>query len=207
MTTAQLPQEKDAGWEGMIGRYDRWLYQRVSKALKDAGLRPRPEQVVETVQEVYCRLLQGGPHRLRQLRRLNPKGTRTYLGRIAQSAVYDQMRAAGAAKRGGYRLLRLGRRVQVRAERVVDPEPGPERAAMLSEGRRLLLRRIRRLADFGGPEDLSARNVRIVWLAVVEGWKSREIARMVELTPRTIDTLLHRIRRRLAQQGLELRRR
>lgn len=190
------------GWQAMFGRYEAFLHRRVAKAMRAAGLRPVPEEVVEHVQEVYCRLLQGGTPRLRHLGRLQIKAVLAYLGRVAESTVFDQVRVAGAAKRGGWRLLRMGRHTRFRAERVPDPADNPERALLLSERRQIFLRRIEAWDDLGPPE----RNARVVWMAVVEGWRSRDIAREVSLAPRTVDTLIHRIRRRFAEEGVELRR-
>jgi DNA-directed RNA polymerase specialized sigma24 family protein len=195
--------EPAEGWASMVRSYDRWLRRRVSMAMRGVGLRPLPEQVGEMVQEVYCRLLEGGPPRLRRLYQLNLKGTLAYLGRVVDSVLTDHMRSESAAKRGGCRVLRMGRRVRLRAERIPDPAPSPDRALLISERRRHILRRFRSVRDFGPSE----RNARIVWLALVEGWKSRELARAFELAPRTVDTLIHRVRRSLARQGLKLRRR
>jgi DNA-directed RNA polymerase specialized sigma24 family protein len=195
--------EPAEGWASMVRSYDRWLRRRVSQAMKGVGLRPVPEQVVEMVQEVYCRLLEGGPPRLRRLHQLSLQAVLTYLGRVVDSVVTDRMRAESAAKRGGCRVLRMGRRVRLRAERIPDPAPSPDRALLMSERRRHFLRRFRSVRDFGPSE----RNAQIVWLALVEGWKSRELARAFELAPRTVDTLIHRVRRSLAHQGLNLRRR
>lgn len=205
MPTVQIQERETAdGWQAMLGRYEMWLHRRVAKAMRAAGLRPVPEEVVETVQEVYCRLLQGGTARLAHLHRLQLKAVLAYLGRVVESTVFDQARVAGAAKRGGWRLLRMGgRRIRFRAERVPDPADNPERALLLSEGRQIFLRRVRAWRDLG-PAD---RNARVVWMAVVEGWPSRDIGREMSLAPRTVDTLLHRIRRRFAEEGVELRRR
>ena len=65
-----------------------------------------------------------------------------------------------------------------------------------------------RLLELAEGEGFSRRDVRILWLAVVEGWRSRDLARAFRLKPRYVDTLLHQVRRRLIRQpGLELRRR
>lgn len=203
MPTVQI-QERDVaeGWQAMLGRYEGWLHRRVAREMRAAGLRPVPEEVAENVQEVYCRLLQGGASRLRILRRLQIKAVLAYLGRVVESTIFDQVRVSGAAKRGGWRLLRMGRRTRFRAERVPDPADNPERALLLSERRQIFLSRIQAWDDLGPPE----RNARVVWMAVVEGWKSQEIGRAVSLAPRTVDTLIHRIRRRFAEEGVELRR-
>jgi RNA polymerase sigma factor (sigma-70 family) len=189
----------ETGWEPYVVPFEEFLRKRVSRIMKRAGLRPEPEHVSEMIQDVYCRLLEGGPSRLERLQQLQLRGTLSYLTRVARSTVLDQVRTARTAKRGDLRRLRRG----VHLERIADPAPTPDQALLLSEGRRLLLRRFR---DLGGPGD-GSRNARLLWLALVEGWESRELGRAFALAPRSVDTLVHRLRRRFAGEGLKLRRR
>ena len=194
-----IPKEEEIsdGWVAVFEAHESWLRRRVRDGMRRRGLRPRPDEVFERVQEVYCRLLQGGPRRLGRLRRIRPKSVLVYLGRVADSVIADEMRAAHAVKRGGAGSGAHCRPVQ-------EHERNPEAVLLRSERRRLLARRLLDLADVRG---LPRRDVRILWLAVMEGWRSRDLARAFELKPRTVDTLLHRVRRQLGPQGLELRRR
>ena len=73
---AEIHEEVD-GWETVVGTHDLWLRRRVRDGMRRLGLRPRPEEVVESVQEVYCRLLQGGPRRLRRLSGIGRNGVLT----------------------------------------------------------------------------------------------------------------------------------
>lgn len=196
----QTPEETD-DWAAVVSAHDPWLRRRVRDGMRRRGLRPRYDEVVENVQEVYCRLLQGGPRRLRRLCRIRRESVLTYLGRVADSVVLDEMRAAKAAKRGG---ARRAHPASLRAQPVADPERDPEQVLLRSERRRMLVRHLLALADVRG---LSRRDVRILWLAAVEGWRSRDLARAFALKPRSVDTLLHRVRRQLGRPGLELRRR
>lgn len=193
--------EEVAGWETVVVTHDVWLRRRVRDGMRRLGLRPRPDEIGESVQEVYCRLLQGGPRRLRRLHGIGRPRVRTYLGRVADSVLLDELRAATAAKRGGGPRSHPGRMLVQRFE-------DPEVLLLQSERRRLLVRHLLALA---AGEGFSRRDVRLLWLAVVEGWRSRDLARAFELKPRYVDTLLHRVRRRLIRQwgrpGLELRRR
>jgi DNA-directed RNA polymerase specialized sigma24 family protein len=81
---------------------------------------------------------------------------------------------------------------------LVDPRANPEERMLGRERMRLFLERCGALA--GGRE--VRRNARILALAW-SGWNSGEIARVVggRLTPRSIDSLLRRIRRRAAAQA------
>ncbi|HET9229336.1 MAG TPA: sigma factor-like helix-turn-helix DNA-binding protein [Thermoanaerobaculia bacterium] len=189
-----IPKQED-GWLAVFEENESWLRRRVRDGMRRRGLRARPDEVFERVQEVYCRLLQGGHRRLRRLRRIQPKSRLVYLGRVADSVITDEIRAALAVKRGGG---------AVRCQPFQEHERNPEAALLRSEHRRILVRRLLDLADGRG---LPRRDLRMLWLAVVEGWRSRDLARAFELKPRTVDNLLHRVRRQLGPQGLEMRRR
>ncbi len=191
----------ERGWEAYVVAFDDWLVKRVGVIMKKARLRPEPEQVREMVQDVYCRLLEGGPSRLERLGHLTVCEVLTYLTRVAQSTVFDQVRAARAAKRCGIRRLRSCRHGRVRAERFADPTPGPELRLLQAERRRLAVRRLRSLT---GSTD---RDLRILWLALAEGWPSRELGRAFALQPRSVDNVLLRLRRQLVDRTLDLRRR
>ena len=186
-----IPEVKEDVWETVVGTHDLWLRRRVRDGMRRLGLRPRPEEIGESVQEVYCRLLQGGPRRLRRLRGIGQSGVLTYLGRVADSVLVDEIRAARSAKRRGGASSHLARMC---VQRFDLPDADPEGALLESERRRTL---IRHLLDLAEREGLTRRDVRILWLAVVEEWRSRDLARAFELKPRYVDTLLHRVRRQL----------
>lgn len=192
-----IPKQEEItdGWVAVFEENESWLRRRVRDGMRRRGLRPRPDEVFERVQEVYCRLLQGGPRRLGRLRRIRQESRLVYLGRVADSVITDEIRAACAVKRGGG---------SVRCHPFQEHERNPEAALLRSEHRRELARHLLELADGRG---LPRRDLRMLWLAVVEGWRSRDLARVFELKPRTVDNLLHRVRRQLGPQGLEMRRR
>lgn len=195
-----------AGWEQFVTRFDRPLGAAVRRALTRFGLAPQRELVEDLVQEVYCRLLETGP-RPRDFRGRNDREVTSYLGRVARSLVVDQLRRRRAVKRGGeWRQAAGGVGESDLAERVADPAASPEDRLLAGERRRLFLARCRRCAGAG---EVGRRNLRILELALLDGWSSREIARALggELLASSVDTLLHRMRRRLAAGGLQLPRR
>ncbi len=192
-----------AAWEDLVRRYGAALELQVRKSLHHAGFPLEPEQVEERVQEVYCRLVQGGTGRLRMLRRWSGRQVVAYLARIAERVVVDELRSKAAIKRGGLRVA-FGGCLGRLAERITDPRGNPEEQYMLAEARRLLLERCRRLARSMIWRQDRERCERVLCLALVEGWSSREIAHAEggKLAASSVDTLVHRARRRLARSGL-----
>jgi hypothetical protein len=186
-----------SAWEALFRDYGPLVRGRVYRSLCVAGVRPEPEQVDERVQEVYYRLLTGGAKRLRLLRRWSQGQVVSYLGKVAQGVVRDEMRSQVAVKRGGG--LRVVGRICEAAERAVDPRGTPEDDALLREGRRVVLARCRSLLDPNLGQEDRRRNLRILSRALLDGWSNEEIIRAEggRLAASTIHALVHRMRRRL----------
>lgn len=202
------PSAPAVDWSAVIRRYDGRLRGRVRRTLCRLGLRAQHELVEEVVQDVYCRLLQAGEHRLRRSGSGADPSLLAYLGTIAERTVLDQVRTASALKRSGLSTVRLGRlsrRARRAVERIADPGPTPEQIAMRREGQRQLLDRCNRMRGLGPGK----RNAWVMRLAVLEGYSSREIADAAggRLTPHGVDMLVHRLRRRLARSGFAVTRR
>ena len=136
---------------------------------------PEPEAVEERAQEVYCRLLTGGPRRLRLLRRWSEGQVVSYLSRVAQGVVADEVRSRAAVKRGGGG--RAAGPLCAVAERAVDPRGTPEDDALLREGRRVVLARCRSLLDPNLGQEDRRRSLRILRRALLDGWTGEEIVR------------------------------
>jgi DNA-directed RNA polymerase specialized sigma24 family protein len=191
-----------ASWEELVGRYGHHLYGQVRWSLYRAGLSPEPDQVEDRVQEVYCRLLLGGTLLLRQFQRWSELQVVRYLGRTARRVVCDAQRAARAVKRGaGFEIALAGRLAEL-ANRVADSRRTPEELAILAEARRVLIDRCRLLAATAMCPDDRQRNLRVLRWAFVEGWSSQEIVRAEggRIAVSTVDTLVHRARRRLGEE-------
>jgi RNA polymerase sigma factor (sigma-70 family) len=206
--SGQALQNVEPDWGAVVRRHDNRLRSRVRRVLSRMSLRAFPELVEELMQEVYCRLLESGAERLRRCRGGTEPELISFMGIIAERVVLDHMRLASASKRRGrttIRLGRLGRRSRRAVQRLADPRPNPEEDVLRRERRRLLLDECRRLRGLGP----GRRNVWVMRMAVFEGYSSREISAAAggHLTPRRIDNLVHRIRRRLARSGLEVPRR
>jgi DNA-directed RNA polymerase specialized sigma24 family protein len=201
--TVRREEAFQTAWEELVRRYGAIVQRQVRRSLRTAGFRHEPEEIEERVQEVYCRLLMGGTGRLRLLRRWSEGQVVTYLSRVSKRVVVDELRALAAVKRGARRVSFSGCLREV-AEQTADPRCTPEEEAMLAETRRLLLARCRLLVESMTGRSDRQLNLRILRLALVEGWTSREIACAAggRLAASSVDSLVHRARQRLARGGL-----
>jgi RNA polymerase sigma factor (sigma-70 family) len=160
----------------------------------------------DLLQEVYFRLLEKQGQRLRRCRAQGQQAVGAYLSRIAESVVIDHLRAEAATKRGRGRVVSdAGDGELGPFERAPDRGPSPEERVLLREKRRLFARHCR---DAVGPRH-ATRDLRVLYLAFFEGWTSGEISGRLGggLTPSSVDSLLHRLKRRLARAGLQVPRR
>jgi DNA-directed RNA polymerase specialized sigma24 family protein len=191
---------REASWEDLIRCYGPLVRGQVHRSLRGAGfVRPEPEQVDERVQEVYCRLLSGGSRRLCLLRRWSEGQVVSYLSRVAQGVVLDELRSQAAVKRGGGFPAALDGRLREIADHAVDPRGTPEDEVLLREGRRVVLTRCRSLLDPNLCQEDRQRSLRILRRALLDGWTGEEIVRAEggRLAASTIHALVHRVRRRL----------
>lgn len=199
-----------ASWDRIARRHGPLLRSMAAEVLRAIGQRPDPCEVDDLVQEVFCRLLEAGG--AFDPAAADPRRQRAYLRRVTRSVAVDRRRAAAAEKRGG-RLRQVSVSAppddEGRAEEwppLPDPAPGPEQTLLSRERWRLFLRRCRRAA---GCTVHPGREAQAVALALVGGWTSRELAAASRdgLSPATIDSMICRLRRRLAAGGLTLPRR
>lgn len=156
-----------------------------------------PDQVDDLVQEVWCRLLERDRRALRGCRGDGHAAVVRYVKRIALAVAVDALRSDGAGKRAPRRLQSIeDPRCESRA--AIDRRACPERRLLARERVGRFFGLCRELVD-GAARGERLRIVRLAWL---EGWSSREIA--AELggwSPSAVDCLLHRLRTRLAARG------
>jgi DNA-directed RNA polymerase specialized sigma24 family protein len=192
------------GAEDLVRRYGARIVERAKWTLFHYGESTRIEQVEEVVQEVYCRLLADGGRRLAACRAGSEGQAVSYLGRVVERVVLDQFRKRRAAKRGGGRLTPFTPAVGPPPRPPAHPPRHPAARLLAAERRRLLLDQWREI----GREVQGERNLRILRLALIEGWSSEEIARSLgKLRPSSVDSVVHRLRRRFAEEGVALPRR
>ncbi len=193
-------------WSRFIERFGVRLTMGVRRAFRRAGILPNPVDIEDLLQEVYCKLLARGGRVLRNCRGRDGSEVSAYLGRVAESVVLDHLRAGAADKRGKDLVIQQSPEQEFElCDLAVDRGPSPEERILNWERKRLLLWRCRRKSS--GPS--AQRDLWVFYLAFFEGWTSREISRYLKgsLKPGSVDCVLHRLRKRLALQGLQLPRR
>ncbi len=195
-------------WRSFVEIFDRQIRGNIVQTLLRLDLRAYRDTVDELVQEVYCRLLDKNRRALRHCRAQSDSSFRGYLACLCTNLVVDHLRSRSAQKRGGWQSswgsYADPRRDSVaeRLESVADHAAGPEARFLMAESRRFFLRSCGSLLDGKSPQ----RDLEIVRLAFVEGWTSREISERLEgrLKPGSIDSMIHRQRRRLRAKGLTM---
>ncbi len=199
-----LPAEttRERWWSDLVRQHHPRLVIAVRRALYRHGLEAGSDTPEDLAQEVWCRLLGRGDG-TRRIRGTSEGEAAHYLHRIVESVVADAARAARAQKRSVDRTLSL-EEVGEAVARVAD-RSSPELRLLAVERRRLVLERCR----FALGRRASPLALRVAELALLGGMSSGEIARRLDgrLRPGAIDTLICRLRRRLAAQGVDLPRR
>jgi RNA polymerase sigma factor (sigma-70 family) len=200
-TRCVVPAPVAAFWGEFAHRQGQDLARCVAAATRRIGWRADGGDLDDLVQEVYCRVLEGrvasavGDWSTAQLW--------SYLNRTANSVVVDAVRCRCARKRGG--AARADGDVGTADDRTVwaaDEEcasgPTPEDRLLARDGARALRRRVRQLGGAQG-----SRNLRILELSAVEGCTAAEISARLAgtLSPSSVHTILHRLRRQLASVG------
>ncbi len=193
-------------WREFQERFDRPLVLGVYRTLRRFDAQISEDERQDLLQETYYRLLEGDGRRLRRCRGQAEGAIAAYLGRVAENVAVDFLRSRSAAKRGGSVLVDLrhsGGSDPV--DRVRDPRNSPEERLLLRERRARFLARCEKLVGRRSPE----RDLQVLYLAFFQGWTSREICGRVGhgLKPGTVDSLIHRVKKRLQNLGMDIPRR
>ena len=193
-------------WSKFIERFGTRLTMGVRRAFRRSGISPSPEDIEDLLQEVYCKLLDRGGKVLRNCRGGHGNEVNAYLGRVAESVVLDHLRASAAEKRGKDLVIQQRPEQDYEiSDLAADRGPSPEERILNREMRNLVLSRCRKKSSGTS----ATKDLWMFYLAFLEGWTSREISKYFRsaLTPGSVDCALHRLRKRLAVQGLQLPRR
>ena len=196
----------EAAWRRFLDLFGPALSAGVRRVARQAGMPGDPASREELLQEVYCRLLENDGRILRDCHGDTAPAVAVYLRRVAESTAVDRLRLLTAAKRGRHLLVRLrdADRGRWRSSFIAET-PGPEARLLARERRRRAFARCSGLVGGRSPR----RDLSVLFLAYCRGLSSREIARRLGggLTPARVDSLMHRVRRRLARRGIRIPRR
>lgn len=195
-----------SAWDELVERVGPYLEICVRRSLRRLEVAPRDGEVEEVVQEIYFRLLDHGGRRLRSFAGHHAGQGQAFLRQVAHRVILDRVRHAEACKRSGKGSGNLSRAMRLPASELgFRPHGDPERHLLARERMRELFERCRA----AGGRRHQDRNLHILQLALVEGRSSREISHKLggRLTPSSVDSVIHRLRRRLAGTDASLRHR
>lgn len=193
-------------WQEFQNRFNRPLAMGVRRTLLRFDARISDDEHQDLLQETYCRLLEGQGRRLRGCRGEVEGAISAYLSRVAESVVVDFLRGRNAAKRGGGIVVELRRCTGTDlADRMMDPRRTPEERLLLRERHARFLAKCGKLVG----KRSRTRDLQVLYLAFFEGWTSREICSRLGqgMKPSTVDSLVHRLKKRLAALGIDVPRR
>lgn len=184
-------------------KYGRFLRLVAASTLSQWGVAVRTEDLEDLVQEAWTRLVdRWGPG-------LAFDGCeaelRAYLWRTTRNVTVDAVRARRTEKRGkGWRRCPAEGRDD-HLDRIADHRRDPEERVLCREQR---ARFRRRFAPFTSPSR-RRRDLAVLEMAVVDGMTSRQVAHLLGggLTASVVDSLVHRLRKGLAREGVALPRR
>lgn len=145
----------------------------------------QPADVEDLVQETLLALWRRGPQ-------TRPESTSGYIAQAARNLTVDSLRRRGAKKRGDRKTTPL--------ESVPEPSSyaaTPETQLIASEALQSELERCRKI--------LTERSFEILKLVYLNGLSSREVADRLACSQSTVDSALHRAKRRLLARGIRLR--
>ncbi len=182
-------------WECFVNAVTTPLRRRLRRALRRAGMRPEPERLEDLLQETFCHLLERGAPAFRGE---CDAEVLAYLGKIADNAAIDRFRADSAQKRSpGPIVPELDPDT---FQGVRDLDANPEDLLLAKERRRVFLSFCRKVVRGRSAQ----RDLRLLQWSVLDGWTSKEISGALkgQLRPSSVDSQLHRLRRRLADQGM-----
>ena len=188
--------EQVARWERLSPGLEREVERLARFVAKKHAWRPTPQDLEDFTQDVFLKLISS-----RALERFAGKSNGelvNYLKRVCESVLFDRFRRAQSRKRDGLEVP------------IGDADLPDPRSILLTPREHLIhreqRRRFRALCVGLASEANRQRDGLILELAILWGYTSREISAVpqVNLTPTGVDAVVHRLRRRARQQGLEV---
>lgn len=191
-------------WDTLVRRHGRRLKGVLRRALSRRRHPATEDLLDDLVQEVWCRVFERCRHRLVGLA-AGAEGhlTFSYLAQMARNVAVDRVRAERAAKRGGGWLRHQPDDADDDPVAALPaPGPSPEQRLLGRERRRRFRQRCRPYVS----RSRARRDLAIVERALLDGWSSRQILEALPdpLSQSSVDSLVHRVRRGLASEGVDI---
>ncbi len=195
----------DGAWRELLDRFGDSLENGVQRGVARGWPKNHRPEAEDLLQDVLCHLVQQARRGRLRPRSLADPAVGFYLFRVAERVVLDRARAWKTGKRAWpWSRSAEGLGPAPGLDTLAAREPSPEQRLVTSERRRMLARRLCEGCD----HPTGRRNLRVFGWAYLEGMTSREISvRLGELDPSSVDSMLHRMRRRLLDGGLSVPRR
>lgn len=192
----------EQAWEDLLARIRPRVRGELRALLLRADTFPDRDLTEDLEQEVLCRLLERDRWVLARFRGATEGEAVLYLRRVVASVACDALRAAGCAKRRPALSPLSLEELAAAAYEPADRSGCPEARALARERGRAFLAGCRRLLGRRATPD----RLRAVRLALVEGLSSREVVSRLGggWTVAAVDSLIHRLRKRLAAGGQPL---
>lgn len=181
-------------WQEFERRYRPRMMAGIRRGLAYAWDRPQPELLEELLQDCYCRLLERDGRALRCCLEMEVPRIGAYLVQVGRSVALDWLRRRGAEKRGHNRTVRVDQRWLAE---MGDGNPDAERDICARETLDSFWKTCREIVEASG-NPASLEILRQVWL---QQRPSREIAAGADLAVSSVDSMVCRMRRRLAERG------
>ncbi len=189
-----LAARRSSDWRRFIDLHETKIRKMLRLAARKSGVPLADPDLDEAVQELYCRLLAAQPG----FHGRSEQEMWTYLSQAVRNLAVDRKRSLSSKKR-------LPNPRRVRTSRLRSARLDPEQRLLEKERRRVFFQRCMEVVRC----DRVVVELRALALALLEGWTSREIAHELEgrVSEHQIDSLVHRLRRHLARDGIRLPRR
>ncbi len=196
---------RDGDWAPLIQRVEPTLRYALAGLARSYGLNLTRDLVDEVLQETYVRLLQNNRRVLLGCKGRTESTIMAYLRSVARSALVDWLRARRALKRDPGAELSIDLREAPADE--VDRLELPTAATNAFNDIYVQELRYRFRRECWCVVSERATGLRDTWITermVVDGWSSDEAARVFELAPATVSTVISRMRRELRRRGLKV---
>lgn len=181
----------EAAWEEFFLRFDKAIYRLVGTALYRYE-NPGFDDLVDPVHSIYCRLLEKQCRALRNFRGSTVPEFYRYLSRMIYHLIMEQHRQCKGTVFVSGDILFQEEGVSAARSRIAT-EPDQERIRQTRELRAFIETILKPLDG----KEQGSRDRLVFSLRFYAGYSAKEVARRLNLTPNHVNTIYHRVRKRI----------